>query len=259
MGIKNRVTKYDLYEIISDREELSQFLPPAQIFEDFEQFMEFIERYEKIVLKPQNISEKNICIIEKLGDNFRVTDCRRKKKIKSILTSEVDLESYLNKLEENYKNYILQKYIKLAKVEEDLFDLRFVMKKITQGDWNLKGIEYSVAGNNFVFTNVLNRNFKFHLKEAVKSYYPLHFDLNETMNKANRLCLKACKAIEEASNYSEELGFDIGIDEENKLWLVEINIFDSFKKFSVVDYKTYLSVDYTPLLYTVSAYNFNNK
>ncbi|ERI92560.1 hypothetical protein HMPREF1982_02168 [Clostridiales bacterium oral taxon 876 str. F0540] len=259
MGIKNRVTKYDLYEIISDREELSQFLPPAQVFEDFAQLIEFINRYEKIVLKPQNICEKNICIIEKLGENYKITDCRKKNKFKSILTSAKDLENYLSRSEENYNNYILQKYIKPAKVEEDLFDLRVMMKKITKGDWNLKDIEYSVAGNDFLFTNVMNKNFNLPLNKAVKSYYPLHFDLKETIDKANRLCLKACKAIEEAANFSEEIGFDIGIDEENKLWLVEINVFDSFKKFSVVDYKTYLSMNYTPLLYTVSAYNFNNK
>jgi hypothetical protein len=259
MQIKNGFTKYDLYEIVSNKSELAQSLPPAQLFSDFNDMISFIEKYGKVILKPLNYyNEERICIIEKLESSFKITDCRGKKNIRLSLESIEELRNYLKSNETEFEEYIIQKHIKLAKIEETPFDIRTVMKKTALDKWNIKGFECRVGGSNFLFNNICKESFA-PLNEAVKKYYPLHFNFGKKVNEIYELCLKACSVIDECVDYSEELRFDIAIDEENKIWIMDINMVDSLKRFFVVDYNTYLSIKYTPLLYNVSAYNSKNK
>jgi glutathione synthase/RimK-type ligase-like ATP-grasp enzyme len=49
-----------------------------------------------------------------------------------------------------------------------------------------------------------------------------------------------------------EFGIDIAIDIDKNLWLIEANVFPSFKGFKLLDRKIYNKIRYTPLLYALS-------
>ncbi|MDR3644638.1 MAG: YheC/YheD family protein, partial [Clostridia bacterium] len=53
-----------------------------------------------------------------------------------------------------------------------------------------------------------------------------------------------------------EFGMDIAVDRQKKLWLIEANVFPSFKGFKKTDRETYLSIRYQPLLYALSLTEF---
>jgi hypothetical protein len=55
-----------------------------------------------------------------------------------------------------------------------------------------------------------------------------------------------------------EFGLDIAVDESKDIWLIEANVFPSFKGFKTTDRNTYLAIRYKPLLYALSLTEFGS-
>lgn len=260
MEIKNGVTKYDLYEILNSSSELAEHLPPAQMVCDFNDILEFIERFEKVVLKQiTSYNEERVFIIERQENNFKITDYTKKKSSKLTLENTEELQDFFQRNKSYLQNCVIQRYIKPAKIEETTFDMRIIMKKATEGKWNMNGVECRVGGNNFLFTNVYKYDFYLPLNEVIKKYYPLHFSLSKKITEINELCIKACNIIDDFIDGAQKISFDTAIDEETKVWFMEIRMLENLKKFFVADYNTYLSIKYIPLLYNISSYNSKSR
>lgn len=259
MGMKSEFTKYDLYRVINNTRDLAYYLPPSGIFNDFNELLRFIEVYERVILKPDDLfCDRKICIIEKLGDKFRITDSRKKKNVKILLADARELHKFLSLDENNFTNYIVQKYVRISCVEQSVFDIRTLMKKDMQGKWKLGEVECIAGGNKFFFNKLYGNNHVLPISSSLKKSLPLNYDYEEIINEVSELCEKLCVALDSTLQYYDEVSFDITIDEKKRLWITEINISNSLKKFMVVDYSTYMSIGYNLLLYTASLYSLQN-
>jgi hypothetical protein len=250
MGIKSEFTKYELYKMLSTKDELAFHLPPTGVLNDFEDVLKFIKNYKKIILKPINTSSrKGILIVEKRENNFEITDCRWKKQIRRIVYSIEELREFFNGAENKLDKYIIQKLIKSIRIEQAVFDLRIVMKRGSKGDWKCRELEYTVGGNNFLLTNVNREAYPAALGEAMKKNYPLKFDFTNAVKEVRKLCERTCEAIGSMTESDNDIEFEVAIDEDNKPWFTEINLSECMKKFKVVDYNTYLPTRGMTLLY----------
>jgi hypothetical protein len=259
MGIKSEVTKYDLYQIISSKDDLARHIPPTGLFDDLDDVISFIEDYGKVILRPINYSKgEGMLIIEKLNDNFKITDCRRKSQVKSILDGVEELKSFFKKSENNLHDFLFQKLIKSVRIEQSPFDLKVVMKKGLQGCWECGEMEYTIGGKHFLLMNVYKEVYPALLSEALKKTYPLKFDFHKIIRKINKLCIITCETIDSRMDYSGNVEFKIAIDEENKPWFLEINLIKTMKKFKIVDYNAYSSIKGSSILYSTSAFCFEN-
>jgi hypothetical protein len=250
MGIENEFTKYELYQILSTKSELAYHLPPAGLFNDFEDVLKFIEANKKVVLKPVDSSSRNrIFIVEKCESDFKITDYRRKRQIRMSMYNVDELREFFKSTENKLDKYIIQKQIKSIRIEQAGFDLRVVMKRGLKGDWRCGELEYKVGGNNFLLTNVERDVYPAALGEVMKKTYPLKFDFIKSIKKVRKLCETTCETISGIIEQDNDIEFEVAIDEDNKLWFVDINLSECLKKFKAVDYNTYFSARGTALLY----------
>ena len=81
-------------------------------------------------------------------------------------------------------------------------------------------------------------------------------EMGRVKQQVYSLCQKLCKSLEKTGHHFAELGMDIAIDEEGSLWIIEVNVFPSFKGFKVMDYDTYLDIRHTPILYAARLAGF---
>ncbi|HEX3027243.1 MAG TPA: YheC/YheD family protein [Clostridia bacterium] len=72
------------------------------------------------------------------------------------------------------------------------------------------------------------------------------------------LCRKICVYLDTSGHHYAELGIDIAIDRDQNLWLIEANVFPSFKGFKKIDRETYLRIRYSPMIYARSLTGFEN-
>lgn len=245
-----RFTKMELYDYLSLFEETNGFLPPTEPSVNFEQVSKFISRHRKVILKPVDLSRgRGMCIIEKFDSFYQVTDYRYKQQITSILSDQSALEQFFSLNQDFFHKYLIQKYLNLAKIGNAIFDIRVVMQKHEDKTWGCTGIECRASSNSHI-TNISRGGFALTLEEALQKAFVKEYEF--LPDRIIQLCRVICEKLDEIGHHFAELGIDIAVDENKRIWLIEANVFPSFKGFKRTDRNTYLAIRYTPLLYALS-------
>lgn len=256
----HRFTKFELYEFVSQDKELATSLPPTEISHSYDQIKSFIDRHSKVILKPIDLSRgRGICFIEMIGASYKVTDYRSKYLSEIILEGSEDLEQFFCNNQDFYNKYLIQKYIQLARINDSLFDIRVVMQKESKINWKCSGIECRVSLPNGHITNISRGGYALELHEALRLVYQSKADIELLTRKIHQYCLKLCTHMDKMGKHFAEFGLDIALDEDKNLWLIEVNVLPSFKGIKEMDYETYLSIRYSPLLYALSLLGFNEE
>ncbi len=247
-----RFTKYELFSFLRRDSELREYLPPTEYTLNFDQIFQFIHDYQKVILKPVHLSRgRGICIIEKIAGQYRVVDFRCKQKQPTIyqLYNDDLLHNFFAVYQDLFSRYLIQKYLSLAKVANSPFDIRAVMHKHPDQGWGCTGIECRVSNNGYL-TNISRGGYALTLEEALQQAFPRN--ARSLAAQIHEFCRKFCRCMDTFGEHFAEFGMDIALDRDQKLWLIEANVFPSFKGFKKMDLATYLAIRYNPMLYAAS-------
>jgi len=248
----HRFSKLDLYDFVKKEKSLCESLPETIKIDNFNSLKDFLDKNIKVILKPVNLSRgRGICIIEKMDENYEINDYRSKKPKKTFIDNK-SLKGFFNENQGFFDKYLVQKYINLARIDDSLFDIRVVMQKNITGQWESSGIECRVSRPQTFITNIARGGYALNLDEALRISFGENCDVQELTNKIIDYCTKLCSYLDNMGNHLAELGLDIALDVEKKLWLIEANVFPSFHGFKKIDFDTYLKIRYNPLLYALS-------
>lgn len=251
-----RFSKMELYTQLSPDEELRKILPETELSLNFEQIAKFISRNQKVILKPVDLSRgRGMCIIERFDSFYQITDYRYKQQITSFLNGQDALEQFFNLNPTFFHNYLVQKYLNLAKIGSSIFDIRVVMQKRRGGLWGCTGIECRASSNSHL-TNISRGGFALTLPDALEKAFGGHTE--SLADKIVDYCRQVCERLDQIGHHFAELGLDIAVDENQTIWLIEANVFPSFKGFKRTDRDTYLAIRHAPLLYALSLTEFGD-
>jgi glutathione synthase/RimK-type ligase-like ATP-grasp enzyme len=249
-----RFTKVELFDFVRQDAGLRNYLPPTEYLTGFEQLMQFLNLYRKVILKPVHLSRgRGICVIEKTDSKYKVMDFRCKAPVAYELYDDQLLEHFFQVFREFFANYLIQKYIALAEIDNSPFDIRAVMHKRPDRKWVCSGIECRVSHNGYL-TNISKGGHALPLDLALQQ--ASMSDAAVLTEEIDRLCRNFCTYMDTSGEHYAEFGLDIAIDAEHRLWLIEANVFPSFKGFKQIDLDTYLSIRYHPMLYASSLTHF---
>ncbi|MDF2686060.1 MAG: hypothetical protein K0S55_1241 [Clostridia bacterium] len=246
-----RFSKYELYDFIGLNKRLNRYLPPTELSLWFDQVKRFIDQYTKVILKPIDLSRgRGLCIIEKVNSACKVFDYRYRQPIISMLSDNEALENFFSENQSFFNKYLIQKYLPLARIGNSIFDIRVVMQKQKDKGWECSGIECRVSKENFSITNISRGGHALTLDEALQQSFIKDYEL--IPQQIDDFCQRFCSYMDTMEKNYAEFGIDIAIDINKNLWLIEANVFPSFKGFKLLDSKIYNKIRYTPLLYALS-------
>jgi glutathione synthase/RimK-type ligase-like ATP-grasp enzyme len=249
-----RFTKDELYDFIQLNDELKAYLPPTECTLDFDQIRKFVHCHNKVILKPVHLSRgRGICIIEKIDSKYKVIDFRPRTPMVYELYNDELLENFFEIYQDLFDKYLIQKYIPLSKIGNSPFDIRVVMQKRPGDEWGCTGIECRVSNNGYL-TNISRGGYALPLNEALQQAFATDDKL--LPGQIDELCRKLCLYLDTSGEHFAEFGLDIAIDTDKKLWVIEANVFPSFKGFKKIDPDIYLAIRYTPMLYASSLTQF---
>jgi glutathione synthase/RimK-type ligase-like ATP-grasp enzyme len=244
----------ELFNFLSLNGDMQKYLPPTELSQDFEQVLNFINRHEKVIFKPLDLSRgRGMCIVEKSGTLYQISDYRYRHRITAVLNSQSALQEFFSLNQVFFNKYLVQKYISLARVDNSRFDVRVVMQKQKRKTWVCTGTECRVSSNSHL-TNISRGGYAMTLDEALRLAFKKNYEY--IPGKIDKLCLNVCRQMDGMGHNFAEFGMDIAVDEKKSIWLIEVNVFPSFKGFKSTDYNTYLNIRYTPLLYALSLTKF---
>lgn len=258
-----RLSKWRVHQFFKKNPLMCRYLPETILLESYAQFMEFINRYPKVILKPKCGSRGNgIVVIERTVKNseekFIFTDYRHKKTTrKHSLISQKTLRSFLEKLSIfESKKYICQRFIDLATKNGSPFDIRVLLQKDSDKKWHCSGIECRVASPNKEITNLAAGGTAMSFEEAVNFVEP-PVNFNELYTAINHACNDFCFWIDRHKNqHYAEFGIDVGLDKYGNIWLIEANFRPGYKGFKTLDYDLYMEIGYRPLRYATAIQGF---
>ncbi|MEI4605765.1 YheC/YheD family protein [Bacillus cereus] len=210
--------KLSVYDRIKKAEKFKQHLIPFYGLTDDNILFDMINRYEKVIIKPISGNKgKGIIFIEKNGMHYNVNAS-----MQVTTMNKKQLLSFVSyKIQE--KGYIVQQFISCQMRSGNVYDFRLHVQRNGEGDWVITSIYPRIGPLGSIVSNMGSGGYSTYLDiflktEFDKDWYNIQRYLEQfAINFSNHF----------NSLYKDvlfdELGIDVGIDNNQKLWLFEVN------------------------------------
>ena len=220
-----QANKLQNYEYLKSHDQFKNHIPPTKRL-SFEHLDSFIRQYDKVIIKPIYGSKgRGITVIEKNEVQYQVgqTTFGKNAFTKSGLNSNSQKLSVIphSKLKQFYKenfrkpaSFLLQQWIPFKEFNGRPFDIRAVMQKNYKDKWQLTSRVARVANEQGQITNVSQGGEIVSMSRLqLKKYYGV----------IHEFCLEIAKTFAQLYPWVAEMGIDLAIDKNGKLWYIETN------------------------------------
>lgn len=214
---KNAINKEQLQRKLSKDKNFAHIVIPTIKAQSFKDIDDFLYKHSSIVMKPIGGERgRGIYILRKEADTYILGF----EKEEQTLSREELIEHYKDFMEN--KNYILQKYISSKTKDGNPFDCRIHVQKNRQGKWQVARNFIRIGIGQKVISNVNQGGGISDPKPFLKANFGEKWkNINE---KINQLALTLPYKLEEIKKTPlMSIGFDVAIDQEGDLYLIESN------------------------------------
>ncbi|QFT88240.1 Endospore coat-associated protein YheD [Bacillus sp. THAF10] len=215
--------KWDIHQKLRIEERIVSYLPETTNDVSIESIERYLSKYPFVYLKPMNGSlgfgvykiiynrEENMYYV-RYKNNEQVNKLQRFLNLETLL-------SHIFKYRE-MSSYLLQQGIALIKVDDSFVDFRVHTNKDEKGEWVVSAMAAKVSGKGSITTHANNGGVIKTVAE-IFSEKEEHATIVEKLEHASLLISSAIDT--HLPGFIGEIGFDFGVDKENKVWLFEAN------------------------------------
>ncbi|MGD8192198.1 YheC/YheD family protein [Brevibacillus ginsengisoli] len=204
--------KWQKYIFLRQDYSLVPYLPKTAVLSE-RSLANLLRKYQKVVLKPNDGARgRGIMVAQvKSSGGYELQSLWKKR----TFTNCSRLFRYL-KHTIRINRYILQQCVPLAKVNDRLFDLRVMVQRVKSKRWKITGGLAKIAYRGMAVTNPeeyvrpMNRV----LRDSGFSYL---------LGKINAVCIRASDQLSKKYPWITIIGFDIGVDVNGQVWIIEPN------------------------------------
>lgn len=204
------------YRILKGTSSLAARLPETRLLK-LNELAKQLHQYQSLVLKPRAGSfGRDILFITRDGANSYHIHSERK----TVTMKDTErLLQWIGK-ETGNRGYVVQRRLQLAQIQHSPFDIRIMVqrRKGNASTWNVTGSYAKVAAKGYLITNVPSRIIP--VPEALKL---ARLRDRSLIVKANRIALLAAQRLGGRFPKLRQVGFDIGIDRNRRIWIIEGN------------------------------------
>ncbi|WP_019153383.1 YheC/YheD family endospore coat-associated protein [Robertmurraya massiliosenegalensis] len=217
------LSKWEVHNLLIQETHLHPFLPETALYESHT-FPAFLEKHKTLFIKPLNGSQGRNIFKVSLEDHHilvNTTSIREHEQIKSFQ----HIEEFINWFQKRQKQtpFIMQQGIPLAMYVNRPLDFRILCHKDHSDSWRVTSIVARVSAKTEFVSNLARGG------EMMKAAKPLthlfdHQTARSHISFMKELSIEVCKIISQSSQgIVGELGIDIGIDSNGRIWIIEVN------------------------------------
>jgi len=213
--------KWNISERLKEAKEFTNYLIPTEIIKDLETFYKYISSFHKVVFKPiDGRKGKGIYFIHKADEKYEV----RKDSVSTTYTKEQLNDILIEKL--STETFIVQPYIHSITKSGQVFDFRLHVQKNGEGKWVITTIYPRIAPSGSIIANINNGGYTNYLDPFLQQEFKEEaFNIKRMLE---HFSLSLANHLDEIQmmKYGEvidEIGIDIGLDENLKIWIYEVN------------------------------------
>lgn len=212
--------KYQVYQILEKNEWIRHKLPKTYLFRD-KRSISLFKQYPTIYLKPTNGSlGSGIIKMTRTREGWIYQASTSVGTVRRTLKSNYKMIQFLQQ-KIGKKPYIVQQGLGLMKSGNRPVDFRILVQKRKDGVWKITSAVARIANSQHIVSNLARGGT---IRKAGDVLRELPYPQKPTLAKMRVTALDIAKAFEQsAEGHFAELGIDLAIDTNGKIWLIEIN------------------------------------
>ena len=216
------LNKWNVHQMLLTNPMLTDYLPETRQL-DNSNLEEMLKKYRVLYMKPSNGSlGKGIIKVATDRGHLKYV-AYRGRRIRNQASNPAELMRKTKK-QRDERHYVVQQGLDLAKFKGSPFDLRIIYQKNGRGEWMISKKFCRIAPQGSSISN-LSSGGRVEKSSKVLQYLFKKESLIKSKNEQIRLlCKMVASTLENVSNSTfGELGMDIGIDRQGRLYLIEVN------------------------------------
>jgi YheC/D like ATP-grasp len=211
--------KMSVFRKIEEGELFSHFLIPTINVISFDEVLPFLKKFIRLVIKPHSGSKgRSIHFITLIEEN----------KIRCVTGLDVTIYSleefkrFFQKLTREQK-YLIQPFIECKTKSGLTYDFRLHVQKNASGKWTVNLIYPRVSGNERLTSNISSGGYRgelipFLMEEFGDEYY----NIKQLLEYFAVAFTTHFESLYKNRSF-DELGIDVAIDQNQRLWIYEVN------------------------------------
>lgn len=215
--------KLDFWLQMSKQPIIKKHLPRTKEYQNVNSLLTSLKICAAIYLKPATMAGGNgIFHLKKVDEGYVWSDVLGNKC--SVRSKEELIQTLDTHLIKN-KTYIIQEEIPSFTKEQHKIDFRVYFQKDYTESWKYSGMETKVGQIGSIISNSKNREKVVQGETALQEFYQLNeMKTKQKVDEITQLCIRVLKIMEKRGNILGDAAVDLVIDEQNKVWLLEVQL-----------------------------------
>ncbi|WP_019121931.1 YheC/YheD family protein [Brevibacillus massiliensis] len=214
--------KWQVYKILALSPELSRLLPDTQPF-TWKSFAAKLRSEKAVIVKPASGTHGNgvIRITRKKGSFEVIGRKRNNSPMQKKIHSWKNLHEFLIHFIAD-RPFILQTYLDLNTPDGAPFDVRVLVQKNGEGKWQTTGKAVRMGEKKSITSNLHGGGRALPFVPFLEKYFSRKQQVR-IMAEIDRVAELLPGFLETYHGRLAELGIDLGVDQEGRIWIIEVN------------------------------------
>lgn len=219
------LNKTEVFDALRHKPELIKYLPESHLFKNYTMLRSMSAKYPVVYLKPVtgSLGKGIIRIIRANNQSYMCHLTSMTGTTKQSFTSLGAVFSTISgKLKQ--RRYQIQQGLQLIEIDGRPVDFRALVQRGSTGEWAITSIVGRTAGNNHFVSNLARGGTLSKVREALEKSTLSSGMLKTVSAQLRKAALDIAGGIEEQiKGHFGELGLDLAVDTNGKVWLLEAN------------------------------------
>jgi hypothetical protein len=211
-----------MYHILKKDPVLSSALPETRLWSEMN-LWDMLKRYGAVILKPSEGSTGYgiIQVSQKGKELFEIHTMSEKRLFRGKKAASQIIQKQIQNGE---SKYLIQQRIPLAEINGRPIDIRVMVQRRKDTPWIVTGYLAKVAGKGYIITNVArSKGSVLPVQQAIPMSTARKVSTEKVIKNLCDISLLAAKRYGFSPRYTI-LGFDMGVDHQGKVWIIEANV-----------------------------------
>lgn len=214
--------KWKIHESLIADELVHTYLPETILHPPISTIEKMLTQYKHIYIKPANgslgLGILHIIKREKDGHYYCHTHTEKGALLRRYTHLTTLIDTHLPKAKRG--SFVVQQGITLMKIDKRPLDFRVHTNKDRHGNWCISALAAKISGPNSVTTHLKNGGKVKTIQELIRE----NNNFRPYIQKLRKAALELSEAIDKRlDGFNGEIGFDIGIDLDGRIWMFEAN------------------------------------
>ncbi|ANE48455.1 hypothetical protein SY83_21655 [Paenibacillus swuensis] len=216
--------KWDVQQALHNHENMLPHLPYTELYQTSRGLSSFLNTHGEAFLKPHAGSHgKGVMhLIKKAESTFELKGRNPQNSPFHItFRNEQTMLQWVRRFM-GTRRYLIQEYLKLTTTEGEPYDIRSLVQKDGGGNWRTTGMAVRKGKQGSITSNLAGGG---HAEEVIP-FLSNQFDQEQAdtiLTVLNHLSSTIPEALEQQHGRLAELGIDLGVDTQGRVWILEVN------------------------------------